>query len=343
MATVTLRNSRVVGDYLKPYFIAELNTSHFGAIDVAKQMIDAAVSAGCDCVKFQSWSKSSLYSETFYRANRIAERMVSKFSLSNADLKLLSQYAQSVGIDFASTPYSINEAQFLVEHCDAPFVKIASMELNNHRYLADLAGLGVPLILSTGMGTYDEVKRAVQLIESAGNSNVIVLHCASVYPAPPEVIQLRNIVGLRDILPHYPIGYSDHSLGHEIAVASIALGACVIEKHFTLDKSRIGMDNQMATDQNEMQQLIEACKLVHSACGDTARILSSEELAQLPKMRRSVCSARRLIVGEILSLEDLTAKRPGDGIPPDRINELVGKRVVRDIDEDCLIQWEDVM
>ncbi|MEN9281864.1 MAG: hypothetical protein RL594_799 [Bacteroidota bacterium] len=342
MAQITLRNGRVVGDYKQPYFIAELNTSHFGDAEKAFAMIDAARTVGCDCVKFQSWSANSLYSSSYYKANPIARRMIDKFAFTPMMLKEMARYAQSVGVDFSSTPYSINEAVFLAEECDVPFIKIASMELNNHRFLREIAQLGVPVVLSTGMGTYDEVARALGVFEKACNPNVAVLHCTSVYPSPPEIIRLRNIGAMRDLFPSFPSGYSDHSLGSEIAVAAIALGACIIEKHLTLDQNRIGMDNQMATEPDGMSCMIQQCCNVWRAMGGPERILCEEEIGQIPKMRRSLTSTRTLEVGDILSYDDLTAKRPGDGIPPNEIDSAVGRRIRRRIEADSTIYQDDL-
>src|SRR5574343_737790 len=287
MSFITLRNGRIVGDYLQPYIVAELNTSHFGDMEIAKSMIEHAKAAGCDCVKFQSWSADTLYCDEYYEGNKIARRVVTKFSLAASQLKELSNYSKEVGVDFASTPYSIDEAVFLVEECGVPFVKIASMELNNLAYLTQLGKLGVPLVLSTGMGTMEEIVAAVRTIQDAGSDQVIVLHCTSVYPSKPEIIRLQNIVGLRAEFPKYPIGYSDHSIGLEIPCASIALGACLVEKHFTLDSSRIGMDNQMATEPTEMRAMVGACHRVYEAMGGAARILCEDEVSQISKMRRS--------------------------------------------------------
>ena len=188
MSIVRLRNGREVGDYLKPYIVAELNTSHFGDTDIARDMICQAKAAGCDCVKFQSWSAETLYCESYYKDNAIAKRIVKKFSLDKSQLQALAHYAADVGIDFSSTPYSIEEARFLVESCNVPFVKIASMELDNHPYLSQLGQLGVPLVLSTGMGQWDEIVSAVRTILATGNTQLIVLHCTSVYLVPLKPI-----------------------------------------------------------------------------------------------------------------------------------------------------------
>jgi sialic acid synthase SpsE len=322
-----LRSGREIGDFLKPYIVAELNTSHFGSVDIAREMIRQAKEAGCDCVKFQSWSADTLYCEGYYKDNAIARRVIKKFALENSVLHALSRYAAELGIGFSSTPYSIEEARFLVEECDVPFVKIASMELDNLPYLRDLGNLGVPLVLSTGMGSSAEIIRAVQTIEATGNRQLIVLHCTSVYPSAPEIIRLQNIAGLRTEFPQYPIGYSDHSVGIEVPAASVALGACLIEKHFTLDSKRIGMDNQMATEPAEMQSMVRACHNVHAALGGTSRQLCVQEQEQIPKMRRSMVSIQGLPVGTVLAPEHIEFKRPGTGIPPSEYEQYLGRTV----------------
>lgn len=331
MSFITLRGGRKVGDYLSPYIIAELNTSHFGDLEIAKKMIEQAKEVGCDCVKFQSWSAETLYSESYYKKNPISKRMINKFSLKEADLLLLSEYSSSIGVDFASTPYSAKEAEFLVDKCNVPFIKVASMELNHLSYLTELARLNVPIVLSTGMGSLEEVYQAVEAIRAGGNENIAILHCISVYPAPVEAIRLQNILGLRSEFPMHPIGYSDHSDGADIAVASVALGACIIEKHFTLDSSRIGMDNQMATEPDELRKMIESCHRVHRAIGGTGRVLGQAEKEQAKKMRRSMATKVDLKVGQILAEVDVEFMRPGDGISPDNYSSFIGRALNQNI------------
>ena len=327
MSVIRLRNGREIGDYQKPYIVAELNTSHFGDIEIARDMIRQAKAAGCDCVKFQSWSAETLYSEGYYKGNAIAKRLVKKFALDNVELQALSRYAAELEIDFSSTPYSIEEAYFLVEHCNVPFVKIASMELDNLPYLTALGKLGAPLVLSTGMGTSAEIIRAVNTIQATGNQQLVILHCTSVYPSAPEIIRLQNIAGLRTEFPQYPIGYSDHSIGIEIPAASVAMGACLIEKHFTLDSKRIGLDNQMATEPAEMQAMVRACQNVHAAMGGASRLLCTQEQEQIPKMRRSMVSFQDLPVGTILAPGHIEFKRPGTGISPADHEQYIGRTV----------------
>jgi sialic acid synthase SpsE len=342
MSAITLRNDREIGDYLKPYIVAELNTSHFGDIEIAKDMIRQAKATGCDCVKFQSWSAETLYCDGYYKDNAIAKRIVKKFALDNKALQVLSDYATDLGIDFSSTPYSVDEARFLVEHCNVPFLKIASMELNNLPYLAALGDLKVPLVLSTGMGTSAEIIRAVNSIQTTGNQQLAILHCTSVYPSEPEIIRLQNITGLRNEFPKYPIGYSDHSIGIEIPAAAIALGACLIEKHFTLDSKRIGMDNQMATEPAEMQAMVRACHNVHAAMGGSARLLSAKEQEQIPKMRRSMVSAQDLAVGMTLVPEHIEFKRPGTGVSPADYERYINRTVTKNIAKGNIIFPDDL-
>ena len=342
MANCILRDSTVIGDFLQPYIVAEVNTSHSGKIDTAKEMIDRAKETGCSCVKFQSWTKDSLYSKTYYDENPIAKRFVQKFSFSEEQLMEVSLYCKDRGIAFASTPYSPAEVDFLVEKCNAPYIKVASMDLVNYPYLEYIARCGVPIVLSTGMGTMEEVRRAVATIEDAGNRNMCLLHCISIYPPEISTIRLNNIVGLRQAFPNYPIGFSDHSLGTEMATAAVALGAAMIEKHLTLDRTKIGMDNQMATEPEEMAQMVRQCQNVYTAMGGMERIVLPAEMEQRGKMRRSVIASRDLPAGTVLTKDDLSAKRPGTGIPVERINELVGKMLVRDVKADTLILDADL-
>ena len=180
-------------------------------------------------------------------------------------------------------------------------------------------------------------------MEDAGCKEICILHCVAVYPPKNETLQLNNILGLRARFPNYPIGYSDHSIGVEMAGAATALGACLIEKHFTLDKYRLGMDNAMAIEPSEMTQLVNSCKNIHGALGSQERVLSKPELEQKIKMRRSVVSTRPIKKGNIISMDDLDAKRPGSGISPVNLKSLIGKTAQRDINGDELILNDDVI
>lgn len=326
-----------------PYIIAEINTSHFGSVEIAKEMIYKAKEAGCDCVKFQSWTTETLYSKSFYAENPIAKRIVNKFAFSEDKLIEVANYSKECGIAFSSTPYSKSEVDFLLEKCNAAFIKVASMDLNNYPFLEYIARTGAPIVLSTGMSEIEEIRKAVRTIESVGNNNINILHCISIYPPEISTIRLKNITGLINDFPDYIIGYSDHSLGTEMSSAAIALGALIIEKHFTLDRSKIGMDNQMASEPDEMAMLVKNCHNVKIALGDTERIVLQSEIDQRNKMRRSVIVVRDLKAGDVLSIEDLDAKRPGTGFAPEKIYELVGKKLLKDIEADTLISESHIL
>jgi N-acetylneuraminate synthase len=336
-----LSGDRLIENFVDPYIIVEVNSSHFGDQELAKEMIQAVKSAGADCVKFQSWSEESLYSATYYEKNPIAKRFVSKFSLSSEAILDLSNYARQIGLDFSSTPYSVLEASFLVESCKSPFIKIASMELNNLEFLKQLAELNTPLILSTGMGSFQEINRAVQVITSI-NKDLTVLHCNSIYPTPFQDVNLNNIHMLREKFPEVAIGFSDHTLGIEASIGAAAMGAAVLEKHFTLDRSRVGMDNQMAIEANELNELVKSVRNVNLALGSNERFLTAAELNQRNNMRRSIVTARPITSGQIISREDLIFKRPGDGFQIEDLSLVIGKRVLRDLPQDVLILPTDV-
>lgn len=342
MATIRLRDGVELGDYQAPYVVAEVNSSHNGDMATAKAMIDAAAEAGCQCVKFQSWSAQTLYSRTYYDANPITKRIVAKFAFGEAQLKEAAAHCASRGVAFCSTPYSREEVDFLLDECGAPFIKVASMELNNLPYLEYIARKGAPMALSTGMGDMEEIRRAVAAIEATGNRNLCLLHCISLYPAESETIRLLNIPGLREAFPAYPVGFSDHSRGTEMAAAAVALGAALIEKHLTLDRAKIGMDNQMASEPGEVALLVRQCRNVHAALGSRERVVRPAELEQRAKMRRSVIFTRDLPAGSVLALADLDAKRPGTGIPPERMEELAGRTLARDVLADTLLREEDL-
>jgi sialic acid synthase SpsE len=332
-----LRNGKNIVNEGDPYIVAELNSSHNGKIGVAKEMIDAAKKCGCDAVKFQSWSAESLYCRDYYEQNPISKRMVRGFSLKPEELLELSQYCSDVGIDFSSTPYSNEEVDFLVDRCQAPFVKVASMDINNLPYLRYIAKKDVPIVLSTGMATIEEIEDAVKAIEQEGNRNICILHCVSLYPVDVQSVNLNNMVMLRRKFPNYAVGYSDHTIGCEVACASIALGASLIEKHFTLNSEKIGWDNQMAAEPGDMEELVVKCRKVYRSLGLYERKLTSDEFDQQKKMRRSLVAAVDMCKGHKIEEKDLTAKRPGDGISLSEYEKIVGRVLVQDIKKDQLI------
>lgn len=342
MAKCVLNNGRVIGDNEKPYFIAEVNSSHNGSIDIAKQMILKIKEIGADAVKFQSWSASSLYSKDYYKENPISKRFFEKFSINNDGFLEIIDYCNNHNISFSSTPYSKDEVDFLVNVAKVPFVKVASMDINNYLFLEYIAKTNSAVILSTGMSTYEEVDKAISILKSNGCKNLCVLHCVSLYPVEYKDINLKNILYLKNKYNDIPIGFSDHSIGYEVPVSAITLGATVIEKHFTLDKNKIGMDNQMATEPEDFKQMIIACNNVYEALGSEERIILDEEKEQLKKMRRSIVAKKALKSGHILTIDDIDFKRPADGISPDEYEKILGKELNSDIEEDSIIYYNNI-
>lgn len=342
MSECVFRDGTKISDYGRPYIVAEVNSSHKGNMDIARQMIDAATEIGCDCVKFQSWSPESLYSKSYYAGNLIGRKIVKKLSLSPEQLKELSIYCREKGIAFSSTPYSEEEADFLIDECDAPYVKIASMEINNPRFLEYIGKKKVPIVLSTGMSEVNEVENAVRVLENSGVEQMVILHCVSIYPTALTTVNLNNILGLRERFRQYPIGFSDHTEGDAAAVAAIALGAGLIEKHLTLDKSKVGMDNGMATEPPEFKTLVSKCHDIQIAMGSMERVVQPEEIEQRKNMRRSIISVRDIKAGEIIEASNIYAKRPGTGISPDMEELVLGKKAKHDIEADTLILLKDI-
>lgn len=340
MAEIRLGNGVALSDYGKPYIVAEMNMGHNGRLDVAKKMVTAAKKCGCDCVKFQSWTSKSLYSKTVFDGNPIMKRIADRFSLSESNLIEVKQYCDEVGITFSSTPYDKREVDYLVDVCNAPYVKIASMDLNNYPFLEYVASKQVPIVLSTGMADLVEIHKAVDTIFATGNRNVCILHCVAEYPPELESINLNNIHLLRNEFPECPIGLSDHSPGVEVSTAAIALGACLIEKHFTLDKTARGWDNEMAMEPDEMQLLVRNCSNVYTAMGIRERVIGPGELEQRQRIRRSIVAARDIPAGTILKMDDLNCKRPGTGLPPEKMETIVGKITLRSIPRDEMILEE---
>ena len=342
MKSIKFQNNRIVGDFLNPYIVAELNTSHFGDINIAKNMILKAKECGCDCVKLQSWSSESLYSKKFYDSNKMAKRFYDKFSLSSDEIITLLSFSQDISIDLTSTPYSIEEARFLARQDKIPFIKIASMEINNYKYLDQLGRLGKPLVLSTGMASSKEIENAIEVLNKTGNNDLIILHCVSIYPSKVEIINLNNIKGLRRKFSNYPIGFSDHTEGISIPTAATALGACLIEKHFTLDKGKIGLDNQMATEPEEMKNMVKSCREVNLSLGSLSREVIDEEIVQRDNMRRSLIASKFIKKGSTIKEEDIIMKRPGNGIPPNFLSDVIGSILVKDMEEEEQFAWENL-
>lgn len=332
------------------YVIAEIGANHNGDLDLARQHVDAAKAAGCDAVKFQSWDTTlfskEVYEKNFFLGDDYRDRkdftlkeIMAKFALSKSALSELNQYCKSKGIAFSSTPFSVEQLHELVEF-DPPYIKIASMDLNNPRLLKAAGETKRTIVLSTGFGTLAEIDRALGWIEATGNSQIVLLHCVSLYPPADNEVNLDNMDMLRTTFG-YPVGFSDHTLGAEIAIASIAKRAVVLEKHFTLDKSMFGWDHHMSADPTEMQVIMRGRDRIHAALGTMRRRPPVRELERRAEYRRSIVSVRDIPEGKVISADDLDLRRPGTGIDPSLIELVIGARALRSIPADTRISFSD--
>ena len=349
---IKITNKKEVFNYCEPYVIAELGSNHNGDMELAKKLIVAAKEAGADCVKFQSWSKDTIFSREKYEENYFLtddyrnrtdtnlEKIVEEYSISEEELLQMKKFCEEVGIDFASTPFSKKEVDFLVDVLEAPFIKVASMDLNNYPFLEYIAKKNKPIILSTGLSELYEIDKAIRTIEDAGNNQIVILHCVSKYPPKDEEVNLNNIKTLQTIYP-YPVGFSDHTLGYEISLASITFGACVIEKHFTLDKSLPGWDHKVSATPDEMKIIVEGSKRIQKALG-SYRITAVEDLERRVEFRRSIVITRNMKKGEVITEKDIDFKRPARGLSPEMAKFVVGRKINKDVKYDHILKLEDI-
>lgn len=339
--------------YVKTYIIAELAANHNGDMEIAKKLIHESYKAGADCVKFQSWSKNSVFSKIKYQENHFIaddyrnrkdytlESIVDAYSISENQLLEMKAYADSLGISMTSTPFSEKEADFLVDVLEAPFIKVASMDLNNLPFLSYLAKKKKPIVLSTGMGTLSEIDEAIRTIEDNGCDEIVILHCVAEYPPDDSLVHLRKMETLRKQYPQYKIGFSDHTLGTTITIAAIALGADLVEKHITLDKSMEGWDHKVSATPDELRSIVEAALRIPKALG-SSRINVVESQERRIEFRRGAVATKDLEAGHVLTQEDITFKRPARGVRPDEVDYLYGRKVKTSLSFDDIIDWKDV-
>lgn len=324
----------------KLQIVGEINTGHFGDMSLAREAVLAAKGAGLDVIKFQSWRPESLYTSKYLEQNRLEAGLYKRFSLGRDDLHALAMFSHEVGIGFSSTPYSEGEVEELAAMPNLAFIKVASMEVNNHQFLKHVAKMSKPIVLSTGMSTFDEIELAVRIILDSAECELTLLHCTSVYPTPDEHLNLANISALKRMFPGLPVGYSDHSEGVEAGVAAVAFGAVLLEKHFTTSKTKIGFDNAMAMSVDEIKSYVLSARRSEAMIGSMERLLSDDETTQKLKMRRSLFLARSVFRGETINNDSLVAKRPGDGIGPSELHRVVGKAFTEDLTkDDKLEEW----
>ncbi len=349
MNTIKFGNVEV-GPGLPPYILAEVGSNHNGDISLCRKLIDAAAEAGAHAVKFQSWTDKSLIAEEEYERNvqysdkkkhfGSLREMVTAYQFTADQHLEACAHCHSRKIAFCSTPFSVEEVD-LLEKLDVPFFKIASMDVGHLALLRHVARKQRPVVISTGMATLSEIEQAVETVRAEGNDQIVLLHCVSIYPPDYEAIHLRNMATLQQAFD-VPVGFSDHTLGTVIPLAAVALGACMIEKHFTLDQDMAGWDHAISANPDQLKTIVSESRNVFKSLGSRRRMVSPAEMEKRKKFRRSLVARCNLGRGHVLTEADLDAKRPGTAIAPDEIDYVVGRRLATDIAADQVLQWKDL-
>ncbi len=338
---------RDIGPGEPVWVIAEAGVNHNGDVNLAIELIHAAKESGADCVKFQTFRAEDLVSRSSPKAQYQLETtdpgqsqfdMLKSLELQMADFARLKEECDKIGICFLSTPYNVGDVD-LLESIGTPAYKIASAMSVEPHLLRRVANTGKPMLVSTGMCTLDEVQASAAVIRQEGNNQILLFQCTTDYPARVEdsnLLAMRTIAEATGTI----VGYSDHSEGFTASVAAIALGACAIERHFTLDRGMAGPDHQASSDPQQFRQLVQAIREVEMAMGSSLKQPTARELANKSAMRRSIVAAKPLAKGKLLIEADLAFKRPLAGLPPEDYQALIGRRLGRDVQEDQAFSWD---
>ena len=327
------------------YIIAEAGVNHNGSYELALHLIDAAKSAGVDCIKFQTFKAENLVSKDAKKAEyQVANThnddsqyaMLKKLELTDEQFIGLKKHCEDIGIDFLSTAFDFDSIDFL-HSLGCSVWKVPSGEITNLPYLIKIARYGESVILSTGMATLDEVGAAIKVLQENGCGQITLLHCTTEYPAPYQDVNLSAMLTMKNEF-RLSVGYSDHTQGITIPIAAVAMGATVIEKHFTLDRTMEGPDHKASLEPNELQAMVEAIRRVEVAIGDGEKTPSESEKKNIAVARKSIVAMRQIKKGEILTEENITTKRPGNGLSPMQWFEVLGTAAVRDFDVDEQIE-----
>jgi N,N'-diacetyllegionaminate synthase len=332
---------------LKTLIIAEAGVNHNGDMNLARRLIDVAAEAGADLVKFQTFNADRLvaahapkadYQTRALGSDENQHAMIRRLELSREAHEALIEHCNARAIQFFSTAFDVESIDLLLQLGLGRF-KVPSGEITNLPYLRHLGRLGKPVLLSTGMATLGDIEAALDVLEGAGTprEQITVLHCNTEYPTPMVDVNLNAMQTIREAFG-VAVGYSDHTLGIEVAIAAVALGATVIEKHFTLDRSLPGPDHRASLEPGELADMIGAIRNIEQAMGDGRKRPSPSEQRNLAIARKSLVAARAIRAGELFSVANVTAKRPGSGLSPMRWDEVLGRKAPRDFAPDELIE-----
>lgn len=327
------------------YIIAEAGVNHNGSIDIAKKLVKAAKQAGADCVKFQTYITENLVTTTAKKADYQIHNtqnedtqysMLKKLELSFDEFRELKRYCGEMNIDFISTPFDLDSIDFL-ESLEMKFWKIPSGEITNFPYLKKIANTKLPVILSTGMSSIEEVSSAVDVLKKNGCPDISILHCTTEYPTPVEECNLNAVRTLKEVYG-VRVGYSDHTDSILIPAAAVAVGAEIIEKHFTLDKSMEGPDHKASLGPKQLKEMVRNIRVIECALGDGVKRPSQSEIPNIAIARKSIVAKERICKGEVFTEENLAVKRPGTGINPMNWEYVIGKIATKDFEKDELIK-----
>lgn len=338
---------RLVGTGQPCYIIAEAGVNHNGDMELGVQLIDAAADAGADAVKFQTFQADRLATpdtaQAAYATENVGEglshhAMLKSLELSDADHRLLQAHCAKRGVEFLSSPFDELSADYL-HSLDVPAFKVPSGELTNLPYVSHLASTGLPMIVSTGMATLNEVEAAVRTIEAQGNQRYVLLHCVSNYPADPADANLLAMGAMRSAFG-CPVGFSDHMVGAEVSIGAVALGACVIEKHLTLDRTLPGPDHKASEEPAAFAALVKGIRTIEAALGNGLKVPSATEAATADVARKSLVTSGALTAGTVLTESMIAVKRPGTGLAPARRSEVLGRALRVDVAKDTLLTMD---
>ncbi len=338
---------------MKPVvIIAEAGVNHNGDINLAKELVNVAADAGADFVKFQTFKSENLVSasakKAAYQVKNTSDdmensqyQMLKKLELDIDAHQILIDYCDSRNIKFLSTAFDL-ESIDLLNNLGIPFFKIPSGEITNLPYLKKIATLNKPVVISTGMSSLKEVEEALNVFLDSGvnKDKITILHCNTEYPTPFEDVNLNAMLTIKDELG-VEVGYSDHTLGIEVAIAAVALGATVIEKHFTLDKKMKGPDHKASLEPRELFDLVKAIRNIEGAMGGSIKAPTDSELKNVISVRKSIHLKRDIKKGEVLSENQLIMKRPGNGISPMDLDKVLNKKFKKNLSADYQLKWED--
>ena len=329
------------------YIIAEIGPNHNGDVTTALRMVEQIAATGVDAIKFQMSNPYELYSDDSFKAAYqktndkapTAREMSLRIQLKPEEHLQVYEKCKSLGVDYICTAFDLGSLQFLDTHTDMAYYKIASGEIFSLDIIDYMAKHQRPIILSTGMATYEEVEKSISLLNKYGRKDITILHCISAYPAKYEEVNLLNMLELKDRFG-YEVGFSDHTIGNECAIAAVAMGASMIEKHVTYDKNADGPDHKASITIDELATLVQSIRHIESAIGVRERQFSETQREISRVARKSIITKRNISKGEIITLNDICYKRPGIGFLPIEQDQVIGKKAICDIERDRVIKPE---